>query len=181
MLKKTWFVKPFQFTIFHLPFHTLDVLTIMLPHIMLILSSRTLHVSLCVVSGYKSFSTHSTVIYIILNNPFTVSLWMVPWYYFPSKQCIGIQIFSTMTLQVAPGDGLFGTQITLIWIFHSMNLYVALGVVCGCIVFANNIPNIYLIIKNNMSLWNISHVAFHVTFFALFIVLHVFFLQTWLQ
>ena len=81
-----------------------------------------------------------------------------------------------MTLHVAPGDGFFGTQRTVILIFHSMNLHVALGVVCGCMVFANYIPNIYLIIKNNMSLRYIFHVGFHVTFFTLFIVFQVFFL-----
>ena len=57
-----------------------------------------------------------------------------------------------------------------------MNLHVALSVVCGCKVFANYIPNIILITKNNMSLLYIFHVTFHVTFFTLFIVLQVFFL-----
>ena len=36
--------------------------SLILPHIMLVLSSRTLHVSLCVVPGYKFFATQSTVI-----------------------------------------------------------------------------------------------------------------------
>ena len=53
-----------------------------------------------------------------------------------------------MTLHVAPGDG----DGTVIWIFHSMNLHVALSVVCGCVVFAIYIPNINLITMNNMSL-----------------------------
>ena len=33
-----------------------------------------------------------------------------------------------MTLHVAPGDGFFGTQRTVVWIFHSMNLHLALKV-----------------------------------------------------
>ena len=57
-----------------------------------------------------------------------------------------------------------------------MNLHVALSVVCGCVLFAIYIPNINLITMNNMSLWYIFHVAFHITFFTIFLVLQVFFL-----
>ena len=131
--------------------------------------------SLCVVPGDKSFATQSTVIWILLNNPFTVSLWVVPGYDFPSTQCIRIQIFSSMTLHVAPGDGFFATQRTVIWILPSMNLHVALCVVCGCMVFAIYIPNLNLKSMNNMSLQYIFHVAFPVTFFTLFLVLQFLF------
>ena len=55
-----------------------------------------------------------------------------------------------MTLHVAPGDECFGTEGTVIWIFHSMNIHVALSVVCGFMVFAIYIPNINLITMNNM-------------------------------
>ena len=90
---------------------------------MSIINSKTLHVSLCVVPGDKSFATQSTVIWILLNNPFTVSLWVVPWYDFPSTQCIIIQICSSMTLHVAPGDGIFLAHteqwygFSIVWIF----------------------------------------------------------------
>ena len=80
-----------------------------------------------------------------------------------------------MPLHVAPGDGFFCTKITVIRILYSMNLHVALSVVCGCMVFAIYIPNIDLITLNNMSLWYIFHVAFLITFFILFLVLQVFF------
>ena len=69
----------------------------------------------------------------------------------------------------------FGTQRTVIWIFHSMNLHVALCVVCGCMVFAIYIPNINLMSINNMSFQYIFHVGFPVTFFTLFLVLQDFF------
>ena len=144
---------------------------------MLILSSKNLHVSLCVAPGYKSFAKQSTVIYILFNNPFTASLKVAPWYKFPFTQCIRIQIFSSMTLHAAPGDGFFGTQRTVIWNFHSMNLHV----VCGCMVFSFYIPSINLMTMNNMSLRYIFHVAFHVTFFTLFLVLQEFYLKSWLQ
>ena len=142
---------------------------------MLILSNKNLHVSFCVVPGYKSFATQSRVIWILLNNYFTVSLWVVPWYDLTSTQCIRIQIFSSMILNAAPRDRFFGTQKTVIWIFHSMNPHVVLSLVCGCMVFEIHIPSINLISMNNMSLWYIFHVAFHVTFFTLFLVLQVFF------
>ena len=88
-------------------------------------------------------------------------------------QCIRIQIFSTMTLHVAPGDGFFGTQQTVICLFYSMNFHMPLSVVCDCKVFAIYIPNITM---NNMSHMYIFHVAFNVTFFTLLFVLQVFFL-----
>ena len=77
---------------------------------------------------------------------------------------------------MAPGDGFFSTQRTVIWIFHGMNLHVAFSVVCGCVLFAIYIPNINLITMNNMSLRYIFHVAFHVTIFTTFLVLQAFFL-----
>ena len=75
---------------------------------------------------------------------------MVPGYDFPFTKCRRIQIFSSMTLHVAPWDGFLGTQRTVIWTFHSMNLHVVLSVVCGCMVFAIYIPNIHMITMNNM-------------------------------
>ena len=57
-----------------------------------------------------------------------------------------------------------------------MILYVVLSEVCGFMVFAFYIPNISLITMNYMSPLYIFHVAFHVTFFTLFLVLQVFFL-----
>ena len=111
----------------------------------------------------------------LLNNPFTAFLWVVPCYDFPSTQCIRIHIFSSTTLHVASGDGFFGTQKTLKWILYSINLHVALSVVCSCMVFALYIPNINMITLNNMSLRYIFHVTLHVTFFTLFLVLQVFF------
>ena len=83
-------------------------------------------------------------------------------------------MFSSMTLHAAPGDAFFGTQRTVIWIFHRMNLHVALSVVCGCMIFVIYIL-FNLITMNNMSLWYIFHVALHVTFFTLFLALQVFF------
>ena len=80
-----------------------------------------------------------------------------------------------MTLHVAPGDRFFGPQRTVIWIFHSIILHVALSVVCCCMVFVNYIPHISLITMNNMALWYFFHVEFNFTFFTLFIVLQVFF------
>ena len=68
-----------------------------------------------------------------------------------------------MTLHVAPGDESFGTQRTVIEIFHSMNIHVLLSVVCGCMVFAIYTPNINMITMNKMSHWYI------------FLVLQVFF------
>ena len=100
---------------------------------------------------------------------------MVPWYDFTFTQCIRIQIFSSITLYVAPGDGFLGTHRTVIWNCHSMNLNVVLSVVCGCMVFAIYIPNINLITIINMSLCYIFYVASHVTFFTLFLILQVFF------
>jgi hypothetical protein len=79
-----------------------------------------------------------------------------------------------MTLHAAPGDGFFGTQRTVLWIFHRMNLYVALSVVCGCMIFVIYILSNNLITMNNMSLWYIFHVKFYFTFFTLFLVLRVF-------
>ena len=79
-----------------------------------------------------------------------------------------------MTLHVAPGHGFVGKQRTVIWIFHSLNIHVALSVVCGCMVIAINIPNIILITNNDMSLWYIFHVAFHIPCFTLFLVLQDF-------
>ena len=79
-----------------------------------------------------------------------------------------------MTLHVAPGDGFFGTQTTVIWIFYRMNLHMALSVVGGCMVFAIEIPNIILINMNNVPPVHF-HVAFDVAFFTLFIVNQVFF------
>ena len=61
------------------------------------------------------------------------------------------------------------------WVFNCMNLHVALNLVRGCMVFAIYIPSINLITMNNMSPWYIFHVAFHVTFFTLFLVIQVFF------
>ena len=91
------------------------------------------------------------MIWILLNNPFTVSLSVVPGYHFPSTQCIRIQNFSFMALHVGPGDGLFATQSSDIdspyYGFH-----VALCVVCGCMVFAIYIKNLNLMSTNNMSL-----------------------------
>ena len=110
----------------------------------------------------------------MLNNPFTAFLWVVPWYDLPFTQCIRIQMFSSMTLHVAPGDGFFGTQRTVIWIFHRMNLHVALCVVCGCMIFVIYIQSNNLITMNNMSIWYIFHVALHVTFFTFFLALQVF-------
>ena len=81
-----------------------------------------------------------------------------------------------MTLNAAPVDGFFGTQKTVIWIFHSMNRHVVLTLVCGCMVFEIYIPSINLITMNNMSLWYIFYVAFHVTFITTFLVIQVFFL-----
>ena len=82
-----------------------------------------------------------------------------------------------MNLRVALGDGFFGTQRTVICnYFNSMNLYVALSVVSGCMVFAIYIPNINLIIMNNMSFLYIFCVAFHFSIFTLFLVPQVFFL-----
>ena len=52
-----------------------------------------------------------------------MSLWVVPWYDFPSTQCIGNQILSNMTLHVAPRDGFFLAHskqrygIFIVWIF----------------------------------------------------------------
>ena len=110
--------------------------------------------SLCVGPGNRSFATQSTVIWILLNNPYTASLWVVPGYDCPSTQwqCIRVQIFSSITLHVAPGDGFFATQITVIRILPSMNLHMALCVVCDCMVFAIYIPNFNLMSMNNMSL-----------------------------
>ena len=85
-------------------------------------------------------------------------------------------MFSSMTLNAAPGDGFFGTQRTVIWIFQRMNLHVALSVVCGCMIFLIYILSNNLITMNNMSLWYIFLVALHVTFFTLFLALQVFFL-----
>ena len=79
-----------------------------------------------------------------------------------------------MTLQVAPGDGFFATQRTVIWLLPTMNLHVALCVVCGCMVFAIYIPYLNLMSMNNMSLQYIFHFPFPVTFFTLFLVLQFF-------
>ena len=58
----------------------------------------------------------------LLNNPFTASLWVVPWYEFPFTQCIRIQIFASMTLNAAPGDGVLAHReqwygFCIVWIF----------------------------------------------------------------
>ena len=68
----------------------------------------------------------------------------------------------------------FGTHGAVTWFIPSMNLHVALSVVCGCKVIAINIPNVNLITMYNMSLRYIFHVPFHVTFFTLFLDLQVF-------
>ena len=80
-----------------------------------------------------------------------------------------IYIFSSMTLHLAPGDGFLGTQRTVIWMFHSMNIHVVLSVVCGGIVFVISIPNINLITLNNMSM-------LHMMLPSQFLVRQVFFL-----
>ena len=71
----------------------------------------------------------------LLNIPFTASPWVVPCYESPSTECIRIHIFSSITLYVGPGDGFCGTQKIVIGIFYSINLHVAVSVVCGWILF----------------------------------------------
>ena len=128
-----------------------------------------------------SFATQNTVIWILPIISFTVSLWVVPGYEFPFTQCTRIQIFSSMTVHViiyvAPRDGSFATQRTLIWNLPSINLHVALCVVCDCMVFAIYRPNFILMARNNMSLHYIFHVALPVTIFTIFLVIQ-FFLNT---
>ena len=53
---------------------------------------------------------------------------------------------------MAPGNGFFGKQRLVIWIFNSINLHVALSVVCGYMVFAVYIPYNNLITMNIMFL-----------------------------
>ena len=60
---------------------------------------------------------------------------------------------------MAPGDVFLCKQRSAIWIFNSINLHVALSVVCGCMVFAIYIPIINLVTINNMSLQYIFHVV----------------------
>ena len=63
---------------------------------------------------------------------------MVPCNEFPSRECMRIHIFSIIPLHVAPGNRFFGTQKTVIGIFHSINVPLALSVVCGWILFNPN-------------------------------------------
>ena len=128
--------------------------------LMLIQSSKALHVSACVVPGYKCLP-HRVQWYRFYSIVFFLALWVVPWYDLPSTQCLSIQIFSSMTHHVACGYQCFGTQGTVIWIFHSMNLHVALSVICGISIC---IQNFNLIAMNNMSYRWIFHVAFYVNF-----------------
>ena len=108
------------------------------------LSRKTLHVSLCVVPGDESFATFSTVFLFHLIIYFNVYRWVVPWSEFPYTKCTRLQVFSSMTLHltlyVAPGDGSFVNQSTVMCIFPSVNHYVThcvvygllCGVVCSC-------------------------------------------------
>ena len=79
---------------------------------------------------------------------------------------------------MAPGDRFFGKQRSVIWIFNSINLHVALSVLCGCTVFAIYIPYIYLITMNNMSLQYIFCVVISCFLLHIFLVLKVFVLET---
>ena len=83
------------------------------------------------------------------------------------KRTLRLQIFSSTTLHVAPGDGFLGTQRTVIWICHSINLHVTLSLVCDCMLFVIYIPNINLITMNNMSFLYIFHVAISFSHFFL--------------
>ena len=67
-------------------------------------------------------------------------------------------------------------QSTVILIFPSMNLYVAICVVCGvwCGVWLY-IPHFILVARNNMLFQYIFYVALPVTFFTFFLILQVFF------
>ena len=80
-----------------------------------ILASKTLHVSFCVVHGYKSFATQSKVILILPS----ISLLVFLEYEFPSTHCTMIHSFSSMTVHVtiyvAPRAQWYG--FFQVWIF----------------------------------------------------------------
>ena len=76
-----------------------------------------------------------------------------------------------MTIYVAPRYGSFATQSTVIRILTSMNLHLAICVVCGCMAFDIYIPNSILRARNDMSLQYIFNVALPVTIFTIFHVL----------
>ena len=130
---------------------------------MLVLSSKTFHVSFCVVPRCKSFATQNTLKYILLNNPFTASLWVVPWYDFPSTQCIGNQIFSSMNFHVAPEDGFFYAHreqwcgFFIVWIFMWRLL-------CSVVVW-------YLLFKYQILIWLLWIICSFGKFFMLLFLL----------
>ena len=66
-------------------------------------------------------------------------------------------------------------QSTVKWILSSMNLHVALCVVCGFMVFAIYIPNFIISVRNYISLEYIFYAALPVTIFTTFLVLQIFF------
>ena len=131
------------------------------------------------VPGDNPLATQGRVIHILSSISFTVNLWIVPRYKFPSTQCPRIKIFCIMTfhmtLYVAIGDGSFATHSTVIWILPSVNLFVKKKmicvVVCWC-TYPNSISWLGII--------PIFYVALPVTILTRLLVLQVSF-KSWLQ
>ena len=115
---------------------------------------------------------------------------MVLGYEFPSTLCTRVygvlKHDSSYDFYMAPGDGSYATQSTVLWIFHSVNLYMKTCGVCGvvCGVMCSCIKQISFLWLDIILLFsNIFYGSLPVTFFnsSHFFSSFSFFLKPWLQ